>query len=97
MTMANISHLSIILLYYKNQFKYSLWKYLPSKHRNCGNKIHSQEPGCENNPQRVATSTLPVQKSLSYSLFLLYFFWTLDHSFEIFDQNSVRGKQRSSI
>lgn len=77
MTMADISHLSIILLYYKNQFKYSLWKYLPSKHRNCGNKIHSQEPGCENNLQRVATSTLPIQKSLSYSLFSCISFGSL--------------------
>lgn len=69
MTMANISDLSIILLYSKNEFKYSLWKYLPSKHWICGNKVHSQELGCENDPQGAATSTLPVQKSLSNSLF----------------------------
>ena len=77
--MANTSDFSLILLYSKNGFKYSLWKYLPSKHWTCGNKIHSQEPGGENKPQFVAATShiIPVQKSLSHSLCPCISFGTL--------------------
>lgn len=59
-------------------------------------KYTLEEPGCKNKPQVAATSHItPVQRSLHDSFsFLLYFFWILDHSFELSDQSNMTGKRR---